>query len=218
MLTLWWTARCSLIKRRQHLLSESEALLRELPPEFVERLPSVKRVRPRLAALPRATARRGLTPPAAVRVRVRGGLSRADRQPRRAGQADHLSARRACLTERLHSRSAGRALDRVGLPSRWSRSATAALDDRWLRALQRHCAAGRLDAEGPGEPRRHRYNRAATPSQRGPAPHGDHLATLRAAREKETRVARQGQADRAAQRHPLTAIGRRAPRSPKEGP
>ena len=53
---VWWTARCSLIKRRQHLLTECEALLRELPLELVEQLPSSKRVRPRLAALADVTA------------------------------------------------------------------------------------------------------------------------------------------------------------------
>ena len=52
LMAVWWTARCSVIKRRQHLLTESEALLRELPLELVERLPRAKRVRPRLAALP----------------------------------------------------------------------------------------------------------------------------------------------------------------------
>jgi Transposase len=51
LLAVWWTARRSLIKRRQHLLTESEALLRELPLELIERLPSATRVRPRLAAL-----------------------------------------------------------------------------------------------------------------------------------------------------------------------
>ncbi len=40
-----------LIKRRQHLLTEAEALLRELPLELLERLPGTKKVRPRLAAL-----------------------------------------------------------------------------------------------------------------------------------------------------------------------
>ncbi|MGA2929607.1 MAG: hypothetical protein ABSG43_27185, partial [Solirubrobacteraceae bacterium] len=70
LLAIWWTARSSVIKRRQHLLTESEALPRELPRELVERLPSVKRVRPRLAALPLVSARRRLTPPAAARVRI----------------------------------------------------------------------------------------------------------------------------------------------------
>ena len=73
LLAVWWTARRSLIKRRQHLLTESEALLRELPLELIERLPSATRVRPRLAALARVTARRRLAPPTAVRVRILSG-------------------------------------------------------------------------------------------------------------------------------------------------
>src|SRR5512135_1647396 len=46
LLTIWWQARCSLLKRRQHLLSEAEALLRGLPLELIERLPARSAVRP----------------------------------------------------------------------------------------------------------------------------------------------------------------------------
>ena len=53
--TVWWQARCSLVKRRQQLLSETEALLRDLPLELIEQLPDAKEVRPRLAALEGAT-------------------------------------------------------------------------------------------------------------------------------------------------------------------
>jgi len=73
LLAVWWTARCSVIKRRQHLLTESEALLRALPLELAERLPSTKRIRPRLAALPRVIARQRLAPPAAARLRILAG-------------------------------------------------------------------------------------------------------------------------------------------------
>ena len=73
LLAVWWTARCSLLKRRQHLLTESEALLRELPLELIERLPAAKRVRPRLAALPAVTRRRRFDPPTAARLRILTG-------------------------------------------------------------------------------------------------------------------------------------------------
>ncbi len=45
LLTIWPQARCSLVKRRQHLLSEGEALLRGLQLELIERLPAGKAVR-----------------------------------------------------------------------------------------------------------------------------------------------------------------------------
>jgi hypothetical protein len=65
LLAVWWRARCSLLKRRQHLLTEAEALLRELPLAVVEQLPDTQKVRPRLAALARCTRRRRFDPPAA---------------------------------------------------------------------------------------------------------------------------------------------------------
>jgi hypothetical protein len=70
LLTIWWQARCSLLTRRQHLLSEAEALLRGLPLELIERLPARTAVRPRLAALAHATRRRRLDRPTALRVRL----------------------------------------------------------------------------------------------------------------------------------------------------
>jgi len=36
LLAVWWNARCSLLKSRQHLLSEAEALLGGLPLELIE--------------------------------------------------------------------------------------------------------------------------------------------------------------------------------------
>ncbi|MBV9337403.1 MAG: transposase [Solirubrobacterales bacterium] len=70
LLAVWWQARCSLVKRRQQLLSESEALLRDLPLEVIEQLPEAKAVRPRLGALEGATRQRALDPPTALRVRL----------------------------------------------------------------------------------------------------------------------------------------------------
>jgi hypothetical protein len=63
LLSVWWNARCSLLKSRQHLLSEAEALLRGLPIELIERLPDSKAVRPRLRALATVTRRRRSDPP-----------------------------------------------------------------------------------------------------------------------------------------------------------
>ena len=122
LLAVWWTARCSLVKRRQHLLTESEALLRELPLELVERLPSTPRVRPRLAALPHLTARRRLAPPTAVRVRILAGyraqIAELDAQERQ------ITRQLAELVSRAAPRSASCAACRpCRSPSCWSRSA-----------------------------------------------------------------------------------------------
>jgi len=68
LLAVWWQARCSLLKRRQHLLSEAEALLGDLPLELIERLPDSQAVRPRLAALARVTRRRRFDPPTRLRL------------------------------------------------------------------------------------------------------------------------------------------------------
>jgi transposase len=78
LLAVWWNVRRSLIKRRQHLLTEAEALLRELPLGLIERLPTCKRVRPRLAALAGVSRRRRLDPPAALRVRILATVSVAE--------------------------------------------------------------------------------------------------------------------------------------------
>lgn len=56
LLSLWHNARRSLLKTRQHLLNEAEALLNQLPDELRGGLPTRKAVRPRLDALQGQTA------------------------------------------------------------------------------------------------------------------------------------------------------------------
>jgi hypothetical protein len=84
LLAVWWQARCALMKRRQHLLSEAEARLHELPLVLIERLPDTKAVRPRLRALKHATYRRRLDPPSTLRVRLlsdyRDQIAKLDRE------------------------------------------------------------------------------------------------------------------------------------------
>jgi len=145
-LAVWWTARCSLLKRGQHLLSESEALLRELPLELIERLPAAQRVRPRPAALPRVTRRRRFDPPTAARAHILAGcreeianLDAQDRQITRQPSSWHRAARR--------STSCG-ALDRVGRRVAGRGRRPTPVHRRRVRSLQRHRAAGRLDRRG----------------------------------------------------------------------
>ena len=92
LLTVWWQARFAMIKRRQQLLSESEALLRDLPLELIERLPDATAVRPRLAALARVTRRRRFTPPTALRITFLG---------RYRAEVARLDAEEKALTHRL---------------------------------------------------------------------------------------------------------------------
>ncbi len=158
LLSVWWTARCSTIKRRKHLLTEAEALLRELPLELIERLPSSQRVRPRLAALSRATRRRRLDPPTAVRVRIltdyRQEIARLDAQEKQitlqlAQLVRHSGSTLSELCG-LATVSVAELLVEVGDVRRFT-----------IGGFARFNATAPLPAstaEGPGEPIRHRYN------------------------------------------------------------
>jgi transposase len=158
LLSVWWTARCSLIKRRQHLLMQSEALLRELPLELIERLPHTTRVRPRLAALPRLTARRRVAAPAAVRVRILAGyreeIANLDAQERQITRqlAELVNASASTLGELcgLSTVSVAELLVEVGDPRRFTIGGFGRFNGTAPLAAS--------TAEGPGEPIRHRYN------------------------------------------------------------
>ncbi len=158
LLAVWWTARCSVIKRRQHLLTESEALLRELPLELIERLPDAKRVRPRLAALPRVTARRRLAPLTAVRVRILAGyrheIANLDAEERQITRqlAELVSQSGSTLDELcgLATVSVAELLVEVGDPRRFTIGGFGRFNGSAPLAAS--------TAEGPGEPIRHRYN------------------------------------------------------------
>jgi hypothetical protein len=158
LLGVWWTARCSLIKRRQHLLTVCEALLRELPLELVEQLPTCKRVRPRLAALASVTRRRRFDRPTAVRVRILAGyreeIANLDAQERQITRqlAELVSQSGSTLGELcgLSTVSVTELLVEVGDPRRFT-----------IGGFGRFNATAPLVAstgEGPGEPVRHRYN------------------------------------------------------------
>jgi transposase len=158
LLSVWWTARCSLIKRRQHLLTESEALLRELPLELIERLPDAKQVRPRLAALGRATRRRRFDPPTAVRVRLLGRyreeIAKLDAEEKQITRqlAELVRDSGSTLTELcgLSTVSVAELLVEVGDVRRFTIGGFARFNGTAPLAAS--------TAEGPGEPIRHRYN------------------------------------------------------------
>lgn len=158
LLALWWRARCSLIKRRQHLLTEAEALLRELPLGLIEQLPDTPKVRPRLAALARLTRRRRFDPPTAVRLRVLGRyqteLARLDAEEKQVRRelAELVKANGSTLQELygLSTLSVAELLVEVGDPRRFTEGGFARFNATAPLAAS--------TAEGPGEPVRHRYN------------------------------------------------------------
>jgi transposase len=158
LLAVCWRARCSLLKRRQHLLTEAESLLRELPLGLIEQLPDTQKVRPRLAALARLTRRRRFQPAAAQRIRLlgqyRAEVAKLD--------AEEKIIRRqlACLVESngstldqlcgLSTVSVAELLVEVGDPRRFTEGGFGRFNGTAPLAAS--------TAEGPGEPVRHRYN------------------------------------------------------------
>lgn len=158
LLATWWQARCSLVKRRQHLLSEADALLGKLPLGLVERLPATQKIRPRLAALTDRPQQRRFDPPATLRIRLLGQyqteIAKLDAEEKHIKRelAQLVKASGSTLDELcgLSTVSIAELLIEVGDPRRFTEggfgrfNATAPL------------AAS--TAEGPGEPVRHRYN------------------------------------------------------------
>jgi transposase len=158
LLAVWWQARCSLLKCRQQLLSDAEALLCDLPLELIERLPSSTAVRPRLVAVACATRRRRFDLPTALRIRLLGDVR---------AQLAELDAREKAITRELRALvlASGTTLERlcglstvsvaellveVGDPRRFTEGGFA----RFNATAPLVASTG----EGPAEPVRHRYN------------------------------------------------------------
>jgi transposase len=160
LLRVWWQARCSLLKRRQQLLSEAEALLRELPLALIEQLPDSKAVRPRLQALAGVTRRRRFDPPTTLRLGLLGEyrvqiakLDQQDKQvTRELGTLVHASATTLAELCGLSTVSVAELLIEVGDPRRFTEGGFARFNGTAPLAAS--------TAEGPGEPIRHRYNPA----------------------------------------------------------
>ncbi|MBV8733675.1 MAG: transposase [Solirubrobacterales bacterium] len=158
LLAVWWGARCSLIKRRQHLLTEVEALLRELPLALIESLPDTERVRPRLVALARLTRRRRFDPPTMVRLTVLGSyrveIAKLDAEEKqiRSELARLIQASGSTLEELcgLSTVSVAELLVETGDPRRFTIGGFGRFNGTAPLAAS--------TAEGPGEPIRHRYN------------------------------------------------------------
>jgi hypothetical protein len=158
VLMVWWQARCALIKRRQLLLSESEALLGGLPLELIERLPDATAVRPRLRALARVSRRRRVGAPTALRIKLLGQygaeIARLDAEEkattRQLAELVHHSGSTLEQLCGLSTVSVAELLVEVGDPRRFTEGGFA----RFNATAPLVASTG----EGPGEPVRHRYN------------------------------------------------------------
>jgi hypothetical protein len=128
LLCLWHNQRRSLLKSRQHLLSEAEFLLADLPLEVRERLPDSKAVRPRLAALRRRDRRCRWDAETALRLRMlddhRAQIARLDAAERDATKQLQLLVAAADTTlgelRGLSTRSVAELLVEVGDPHRFT--------------------------------------------------------------------------------------------------
>lgn len=158
LLSVWWAARGSLLKRRQNMLSEAEALLCDLPLELIERLPDSQAVRRRLAALDGLTGRRRFDPPTALRLRLLAGyraeIAELDRQEQAITRQLRTLVRASGSTleqlRGLATVSVAELLVEVGDPRRFT--------DGGFARFNGTAPLAASTAEGPGEPVRHRYN------------------------------------------------------------
>ncbi|MGP8162110.1 MAG: IS110 family transposase [Candidatus Dormibacteria bacterium] len=157
LLALWHKERRSLLKTRQHLLNEADALLGDLPDELRGRLPQSKAVRPRLAALHRR--RRAWPAVTALRLRLLDqhwvAILELDRRDREiTGELAKLVASTGSTLDQLHgldTRSVAELLVEVGDPRRFTEGGFG----RFSGTAPLPASSG----EGAGEPIRHRLNR-----------------------------------------------------------
>jgi transposase len=159
LLKLWHNQRRSLVKSRQHLLNEADALLHDLPEELRVTLPATAKVRPRLRAL--ADRDRSITwdPVTALRLRLlddhAAAIVELDAGEREAGRELHHLTRRAGST--LHELcgiadcSAAELLVEAGDPRRFA-------GEGGFARFNGTAPLPVSSAEGDDEPKRHRLN------------------------------------------------------------
>ena len=160
LLALWHKARCSLVKSRQHLLGEAEALLGALPETIRDTLPDSSTVRPRLRALLRADHTADADRATVLRLTMlaehAAAIAELDRRDRRiAGEMRALNTQLGTtLTELcgIAERMAAELLVEVGDPRRFAGEGGFA---RFNGTAPIPTSSG----EGDGEPKRYRLNR-----------------------------------------------------------
>jgi transposase len=160
LLNLWHNQRRSLLKSRQHLLNEVEALLHDLPEEIRADLPDDSAVRPRLKAL--AERDRAVTwdPVTTLRLRLlddhTAAIAELDGREREASRALGDLTRRAgsTLSELcgIADRSDAELLVETGDPRRFA-------GERGFARFNGTAPLPASSAEGDEAPKRHRLNR-----------------------------------------------------------
>lgn len=159
LLALWHNARRSLLKTRQHLLNEAEALLVALPEAVRAELPDTKRIRPRLSALVERDRTIAWDAPTALRLQLLEEQAEAiaaldERECEVIRQlATLVRVSESTLDELcgLDTRSTAELLVEVGDPRRFTEGGFA----RFNGSAPLPASSG----EGPDEPVRHRLNR-----------------------------------------------------------
>jgi transposase len=160
LLGLWHNQRRSLLKSRQHLLNEADALLHELPEEIRADLPDDPSIRPRLKALGKRDRTLTWDPVTALRLRLlddhAAAIAELDAREREASRELHLLTRRAGSTLAglcgIADRSDAELLVEVGDPRRFA-------GEGGFARFNGTAPLPASSAEGDHEPKRHRLNR-----------------------------------------------------------
>ena len=160
LLSLWHNQRRSLIKSRQHLLNEADALLHDLPEEIRAELPDDSAVRPRLKALADRDATVTWDPVIALRLRLlddhAAAIAELDARERQASrELAHLTCRAGSTLSELcgiADRSDAELLVEAGDPRRFA-------GEGGFARFNGTAPLPASSAEGDDEPKRHRLNR-----------------------------------------------------------
>jgi transposase len=160
LLDLWHNQRRSLVRSRQHLLNEAEALLHDLPEEIRADLPDDRAVRPRLKALGDRDRTVTWDPVTALRLRLLDDhaveIAELDAREREASlELQHLTRRAGSTLSELcglADRSDAELLVEAGDPRRFA-------GEGGFARFNGTAPLPVSSAEGDDEPKRHRLNR-----------------------------------------------------------
>jgi transposase len=160
LIALWHKARVSLLKSRQHLLNEAEALLAALPDVVRDQLPDSKNVRRRLRSLHRIDRASVSDEPTLLRLRLLDEHARSvaeldGREREASAQLGRLTAAAGSTLGGLcgiADRSDAELLVEVGDPRRFA-------GEGGFARFNGTAPLPASSAEGDNEPRRHRLNR-----------------------------------------------------------
>ena len=160
LLNLWHNQRRSLVKSRQQLLNEAEALLHDLPEEIRAELPDDRAVRPRLKALAERDPAVTCDPVTTLRLRLlddhAAAIAELDIREREASRELSVLTRRAGSTLGelcgIADRSDAELLVETGDPRRFA-------GEGGFARFNGTAPLPISSAEGDDEPKRHRLNR-----------------------------------------------------------